>query len=439
MKIKHYNKTNVYEATQERMEYLFSEFDKVLVAFSGGKDSGTALNIAYDYAKEHELLDKLSMFHVDYEAQYSATTEYVTHSFEDDFEGIGKYWLCLPCSAQCAVSMTQDRWIPWDSKDKEIWAREMPDSKFVINEDNVEFKFKKGDWDYDMQEEFGRWFAEKNGRTAVIVAIRTDESLHRMSAISNKNKRNQYKGSHWIIKDTDSDVTFKAYPIYDWHVEDIWTYHAKTGHTYNKLYDLFYYAGVSLHDMRVASPFNDCAIDSLKLYKVVEPQMWAKLVGRVNGVNFAGIYGGTTAMGWKSIKLPKGHTWKSYLEFLLATLPAETRERYLKKFNTSIKFWKERGGVLDEITIEELKKSGVEFEIAGKTNYKTDKLAVRFDTYPDDADVTDFKSVPSYKRMCVCIMKNDHMCKYMGFAQTKAEKEKRNEMIKKYRDIVRGK
>jgi predicted phosphoadenosine phosphosulfate sulfurtransferase len=55
----------------------------------------------------------------------------------------------------------------------------------------------------------------------------------------------------------------------------------------------------------------------------------------VNGVNFAGIYGGTTAMGWKSIKLPPGHTWKSYMEFLLSTLPEDTADNYIFVQHTS--------------------------------------------------------------------------------------------------------
>ena len=33
-----------------------------------------------------------------------------------------------------------------------------------------------------------------------------------------------------------------------------------------------------------------------------------------------------------------------------------------------------------------------------------------------------FKEIPTYKRMCICILKNDHVCKYMGFALTKKEK-----------------
>ena len=43
--------------------------------------------------------------------------------------------------------------------------------------------------------------------------------------------------------------------------------------------------------------------------------------------------------------------------FLLDTLPVRLRNNYVKKFNTSIKFWHETGGGLDEEVIEELEES----------------------------------------------------------------------------------
>ena len=36
--------------------------------------------------------------------------------------------------------------------------------------------------------------------------------------------------------------------------------------------------------------------------------------------------------------------------------------------------------------------------------------------YLDDIDIAEFREIPTYKRMCICILKNDHACKYMGFA-----------------------
>ena len=36
---------NVYEALQERLHFIFQEFDNIFVSFSGGKDSGLLLNL----------------------------------------------------------------------------------------------------------------------------------------------------------------------------------------------------------------------------------------------------------------------------------------------------------------------------------------------------------------------------------------------------------
>ena len=139
-------------------------------------------------------------------------------------------------------------------------------------------------------------------------------------------------------------------------------------------------------------------------------------------------------MGWKSITLPKGHTWRSYMYFLLDTLPEDTRKNYLDKLAVSIKFWKEKGGCLSLETIEELKKRGINIDVCDTTNYKTDKKPVRMD-YLDDIDIANFKDIPTYKRMCICIMKNDHLCKYMGFSQTKNEIERRKKIMEKYKDL----
>ena len=76
----------------------------------------------------------------------------------------------------------------------------------------------------------------------------------------------------WTCK-INNDI-YNAYPLYDWRTSDVWVANAKFGWDYNHLYDLYYKAGVSIERMRVASPFIGEAIESLSLYKAIDPDMY---------------------------------------------------------------------------------------------------------------------------------------------------------------------
>ena len=438
--MKKYLEKNVYDAAMERIEYIFSEFDNVLVSFSGGKDSTICLNLCYDYAKKNNCLNKLAMYHLDYEAQYQMTTDFVTETFEA-FEGIRKYWLCLPVEAQCACRMDGAFWTPWAKENKDIWVREMPKNEYVINEDNAPFCVKRGLTDNENQDVFCKWFSKEFGKTAVVVGIRCQESYERQMIIYQTDHNLRYKEKCWTItthkKNPTHGLVTYSYVIYDWLVEDVWCYFGKYAKLYNKLYDLFYKAGQKIGDMRVASPFNNCAMNVLKLYKVIDPNNWGKMTGRVNGVNFAGLYGGTTAMGWKSIKLPKGHTWKSYCYFLLSTLDSKLRSHYERILATSIEYWCKKGGFVANDIMPELEalKEDIKYEDKGISSRYADQRILKFATYPDDMNTKSFPKLPSYKRMCVCILKNDYYCTYMGFGKTKEAIEKRKKTLEKYKNL----
>ncbi|MCB2744314.1 phosphoadenosine phosphosulfate reductase family protein, partial [Listeria monocytogenes] len=99
-------------------------------------------------------------------------------------------------------------------------------------------------------------------KTIALIGIRQQESLNRYNAINKKER--MYKTYNWTTE--ISKNIYNAYPIHDWQVEDIWVANSKFNWSYNKIYDLFYHAGLTVHEMRVASPFNDAATESLKLY-----------------------------------------------------------------------------------------------------------------------------------------------------------------------------
>lgn len=426
---------NVYDAAIHRLKIIFDYFDYVYVSFSGGKDSGVLLNLCIDYIRRLAPHRRLGVFHMDYEAQYRQTTEYVLRTLESNKDILDIYHCCVPFKVTTCTSMHQPYWRPWEESKKELWVREMPSDCYT----QKDFAFYNEElWDYDFQLLFAPWLKRRTGsrRICCLVGIRTQESFNRWRSIhSDKNYRHLhcYKWTHRI----DNDI-YNSYPLYDWKIEDIWTANGRFGWEYNHLYDLYYQAGVPLGRQRVASPFISEAISQLKLYRVIDPDTWGRLVSRVNGVNFAGIYGETTAMGWRNISCPKGFSWKDYMYFLLDTLPEDIRANFLAKLNVSIRFWRNRGGCLADETIDKLRERGIDFTVEPSTAYRTDKKPVRME-YLDDIDIPEFREIPTYKRMCICILKNDHLCKYMGFSLTKQEKERRDRVMKKYKALKNGK
>lgn len=85
---------NVYEAALKRINIIFDNFKYVYVSFSGGKDSGVLLELCAQVARERGI--RFGIFHMDYEAQYTMTTEYVIRTL-DRFKGVADiYHACVP-------------------------------------------------------------------------------------------------------------------------------------------------------------------------------------------------------------------------------------------------------------------------------------------------------------------------------------------------------
>ena len=328
-------------------------------------------------------------------------------------------------------------WYPWDDKKQDLWIRERPQHDYVITLENnpiTTYTYKMHQ--ENLAKQFGRWYkiAHEDTATICLLGIRAEESLQRYNGFVNK--KYGYKNNCYISQQFKN--VWVASPLYDWKTSDVWHAIAENGYDYNRLYDMFYYAGVSPATMRVASPFNDYAKESLNLYRVIEPETWVKLLGRVRGVNFGNIYGRSKALGYRNITLPEGHTWESYTKFLLSTLPTRIRNNYVKKFNTSMHFWHHVGGGLVEKTIRELVERGYRIRRNGVSNYTLLKESriIFLDKIPDHTDdIKSSKDIPSWKRMCYCILKNDHICRYMGFGLTREQQKMIATIKEKYKKL----
>lgn len=433
--MKTYLNKDVYTAAKERIEYIFDEFQNICVSFSGGKDSGVVLNLCIDEARRRGR--KIGVLFIDLEAFYEKTINFVERMLQDNQDVLDPYWVCLPMESPNSLSYLEPTWIWWKKEKQPIWVRPMPKNKWVINEENNPLDFYKQNMPF---EEFIKYFGDWYGRgekTATLVGIRTDESLNRFRAIAGQ--KVTYQGKNFSTKVTET--TYNFYPIYDWNVEDIWIYNAKFEKDYNKLYDLFYKAGVSIHKMRVDEPFGNEAKAGLSLFRVIEPNTWAKVVNRVSGANFGNIYSGNKIMN-ANYKLPKNHTWKSFTEFLLNTLPPETADHYRSKFEKFTKYWIEVGcpvqaehiKIMEEVCPDAIINTH-EFSKRGKG----DKEVIKFKEVVDEIHGVDNKDdVLTWKRMAMCIIKNDFTCKSLSFGMTKDLTLRQQAIKEKYKNIIRG-
>lgn len=433
---KKYIGQTVFDATQDRLKIIFDNFERVYVSFSGGKDSGVLLNLSIDYLRKYHPERKLGVLVMDNECNFTHSLNFMHTIVRNNLDVLEVYWCCLPITLPCTVSAYHVDWKCWNTQEEHKWVRPMPKDSYIVNMKNKPFDFfRENMLDKEFYDEFGNWYSQ--GKTcACLIGIRTDESLNRYRAIMNEQKE-MFNSLCWTKnKYVSNPNCYNCYPLYDWGTEDIWIANGKFNWEYNKLYDVFWKAGMSIAQMRVASPFMSESKSSLNMYRIIDPSVWATLCSRVHGANFVATYG--KQISYNSFKLPEGHTWKSFVKFLLATLPKETAENFKMRFIQSIKFWGRVGRGLDEKTITELQENEIPFKLNGNTAHgRQTKLRVVLQSYPDHLDMLSCHNsdVASWKRLAITILKNDHTCKYMGLAPTKEQAERQREIQKKYSKI----
>lgn len=400
MQIKKYQKDNVLEAARKRISAIFDEFDCIYCSFSGGKDSSVMLHLVMDEAIKRNR--KVGVLIIDLEAQYSDTISHIHAMIELYKSNMDLYWVCVPLLLRNAVTNFEPRWICWDEDKKEIWVREKPlEAK---TEKDLPFFIPKMEFE-EFMVLFGDWYSQGKN-CAAFIGIRADESLHRYCAIATWEKQDrQFKDYIWTTKIIGS--VYNVYPIYDWRTEDIWRYHGKfQDKPHNHIYDKMYKAGVKISQQRLCQPYGDDQRRGLWLYHILEPQTWFKLVARVNGANSGALYiqenGNMT--GYNKITKPENHTWESFCNLLLSTMPKKTRDHYVFRFKKFISSWIDRG-------------------------YKK---------IPQEAppELESKCWCPSWRRMCRVLLRNDYWCKGLGQAQPKSEAYQRFMAMRSKRKLI---
>jgi len=391
---KNYLTIDVLQGARERIAFTFDNFEKIIISFSGGKDSTVMTHLVMEEAIKRNR--KVALFFLDWECQFEITIQHIKSIFEKYKENIIPFWCAIPIKTWNGCSQFSPEWICWEEGKEEIWTRTKEDlsikkgSYFPFYYEGIMFE--------EFTPLFAKWFSD-NELCANFIGIRSQESLNRFRAIS-KDAKFCFKDKSFTTKIVDD--CWSVYPIYDWNTEDIWRYTGKFNKEYNHLYDRMYQAGMTINQMRIDEPFGDTQRKGLWLYQIIEPKTWAKMVLRVSGANTGSLYSkeNGNVLGNNKCTLPDGHTWKSFSSSILSTMPKTTGQHYKNKIAVYLHWYASRG-------------------------------------YPDDIpDEADYRleaigKAPSWRRITRTLLRNDYWCKGLGFSPTKTS------AYAKYMDLMR--
>lgn len=312
---------SVLDASLDRVRTLYDRFDKVVVSFSGGKDSTTVLNVTLAVAHERGKLP-LDVYFVDEEACTPETVEYVERVRARD--DIALKWVCLPIKHRNACSREQTWWHCWHEPDRERWIRELPEGALTVKDVPG---FRMGMKLHDLGPIL---YGPEHGTVADLTGIRAQESPRRLQTVTKREKDN-------YISDARLGYYYNCKPIYDWLVEDVWVAAAELGWDYNATYDIQAMLGTSTGMQRVTPPYGEEPLNGIWKFKEGWPDLWDKMLQRVEGVNTAGYYSLTELYGAALKEPPPGMTWQDWTMSLLDLYQPGERAEIAKNIAACIK------------------------------------------------------------------------------------------------------
>lgn len=294
---------NVLDATQQRIRFLFDNYDNISLSFSGGKDSTVLFHLINEEAKLRNR--KFILYFQDQEAEYQATIDLVEWAMSQP--NVIPLWYQVPIFMTNAAS--QQQLFLWAWGENENWIR----TKNGLAIHSIDYKYPKRFHKFNLW--VGQNLRKLKGNSISVIGLRAEESPDRRFVMFGEDNE-----LFWLRRKNEPH---KCYPIIDWRYKDVWKYLIEGNFKYNKIYDKMYMLGHDIRTMRVSNLVHEKAFRCLTDLQELEPKTYENLEKRLQGVHTAAIYGNENLI--YSIKnLPNNFkSWKEYKDFLLNSIHSD--------------------------------------------------------------------------------------------------------------------
>jgi len=290
---------NVLTSAIERLEKLYAEGHRLVVSFSGGKDSTVVLECAIIAATKTNRLP-VEVVMRDEEIAFPDLYEFCERTANRP--EVDLTWLVANQPILNVFNRVNPYFWVFDpelSPDK--WVRKPPSWHTPIKELNIE--------KMTTSEKFP---AVEGKDTYAVIGLRTQESTARMYGL--------YSSKGYVTKANKSGVR-NARPIYDWRHGDVFRMIHEFDLDYCKAYDTMRRLGVTPSRLRIGPPtMTSAGVDHLTLASKAWPKWFDLVADRCEGTRTAAMFGKRAI----SPQRQKGEGWEqTYKRECIDEAPAD--------------------------------------------------------------------------------------------------------------------